>query len=240
MAFKDNMQEAAPKKVASSAEYNKIISNVRWVNQVNQNQDAWITQHLGGTPEVDATHDRINSRLDAIESGAGGGGVSDRPILVVAQNASQYPVSGGTNLSFTIVDADSHGMWDNAARTAIIPPDAGGIYEFTFQAVWNSANGGGPNDEASTSGSFGLYVTKDGDSGGANGLAAFEREPIAAPNTYQTVTQVTGNAILQPGNVIRARVYADANSDSYLRGRSNDYSYGGTYFVLRMLQGLPV
>src|SRR5690606_8295484 len=69
MAFEDNMVPAQEGGTASSAEYNKVVSNVRWVHQVNQNQDAWITQHLGGVDDLEATHDVINQRLDALEGG---------------------------------------------------------------------------------------------------------------------------------------------------------------------------
>src|SRR5690606_9284468 len=81
-----------------------------------------------------------------------------------------------------------------------------GIYEFTFQTVWNGAGGGGPSGQASTSPNIGLYVTKNGTAGGANGLAAFETFPQIDQD--QTVIQATGNAVLNVGDYLTARVYA--------------------------------
>src|SRR5690606_11296187 len=233
MAFEDNMVPAQEGGIASSAEYNKVVRNVRWVHQINQNQDAWMTAHLDGVSEDDASHATINSRLSALESGAGG--VSERPILIAAQNSANLAVSGGQNLEFSYVPVDNYGMWDNSQRRCNI--QVPGIYEFTFQTVWNGAGGGGPEGEASTSPNIGLYITKDGSSGGTHGLAAFETFPQIDQN--QTVIQATGNAVLEAGNFLMARVYAAPNSNSYLRGRSHSASYGGTYFVVRMLQGLP-
>src|SRR5690606_2006421 len=231
--FKDNMVPAQAGGIASSAEYNKVVSNVRVVHQKNQNQDAWMTAHLDGVSQADASHATINSRLSALESGAGG--VSERPILIAAQNSANLAVSGGQNLEFSIIDADNYGMWDNSQRRCNI--QVPGIYEFTFQTVWNGAGGGGPSGQASTSPNIGLYVTKNGTAGGANGLAAFETFPQKEQD--QTVIQATGNAVLNVGDYLTARVYAATNSNSYLRGRSHSASYGGTYFVVRMLQGLP-
>src|SRR5690606_5863469 len=107
--FKDNMVPAQAGGIASSAEYNKVVSNVRVVHQKNQNQDAWMTAHLDGVSQA-----TINSRLSALESGAGG--VSERPILIAAQNSANLAVSGGQNLEFSIIDADNYGMWDNSQR----------------------------------------------------------------------------------------------------------------------------
>src|SRR5690606_10113676 len=216
MAFEDNMVPAQEGGTASSAEYNKVVSNVRWVHQVNQNQDAWMTAHLDGVSQADASHATINSRLSALESGAGG--VSERPILIAAQNSANLAVSGGQNLEFSYVPVDNYGMWDNSQRRCNI--QVPGIYEFTFQTVWNAAGGGGPSGQASTSANIGLYITKDGSAGAAHGLAAFETFPQKEQD--QTVIQATGNAVLEPGNFLMARVYAAPNSNSYLQiGRAS-------------------
>src|SRR5690606_28179559 len=58
--FQDNMVPAKEGGIASSAEYNKVVSNVRVVHQVNQDQDAWMTAHLDGVSQADASHATLN------------------------------------------------------------------------------------------------------------------------------------------------------------------------------------
>src|SRR5690606_25577583 len=142
--FHDNMVPGQAGGIASSEEYNTVVTNVRVAHQKNQAQDARMIAHLDGVSQADASHATINSRLSALESGAGG--VSERPILIAAQNSANLAVSGGQNLEFSYVPVDNYGMWDNSQRRCNI--QVPGIYEFTFQTVWNGAGGGGPSGQA--------------------------------------------------------------------------------------------
>jgi hypothetical protein len=72
------MKDAVRGEPASSAEYNKVTENIRTndgrlsvVETKNSDQDAWMTVHLDGTLNADASHAVINNRLDTLEGAFG-------------------------------------------------------------------------------------------------------------------------------------------------------------------------
>ena len=222
MAFEDNMQEAVQGGIASSAEYNKVVRNVRWVHQRNQDQDAWMTAHLDGVSEANASHATINSRLDALEVGGGGGAGG---LLVVRLTSSTTSVAttqgGGGEISWpwpaiNTVDATVSGQRITVGRT--------GWYALTAQAALESAS-----DET-----VGLYVLKGATttSGSTDGVVVSERPS----KNGLTAFQIAGAAYFEVGDVLKIRVYRDGGASSLVvRGTANAYSYGGTFFSMQYI-----
>lgn len=227
MAFDPNMVPAESGKRASSAEYNKMLNNVLEVHQTNQDQDSQISTLVSDTTSLD-------SRVTSLE---GNPTPSERPILVARMDSANYETGGGEQLSFSIIESDTHGMWDSTNRRAVIPQP--GLYELTLQLVFNGQSGGGPDNVATTSSTFGAYIMKNGTVGSSDSLCAFERLPHTGATT---VFSTTGIAPLVSGSTpdyIYARAWADLDSSSYLRGVSSGSSYGGTYLVIRKIQDIP-
>ena len=230
--FQDNMVPAKEGGIASSAEYNKVVSNVRVVHQKNQDQDAWMTAHLDGVSQADASHATINSRLSALESGGGGGGSGAPAYFKGWISGESVSITGGWNMPFTGAGITyvQQGGFTVSGSQVFLPSD--GIYLVVCQAVFNSVSSG--------SGTFGLYATLNGESGAGNSLCAQEVQYDG--NTSFSVAQISATSHLAGTDYLSYRLFTGTTRTlrgmAYVDSQNRSVPYGGTFITITRLGGI--
>src|SRR5690606_36796242 len=202
------------------------------VESKNTDQDTWMTTHLDGVSQADASHATINSRLSALESGGGGGGSGAPAYFKGWIYGESVTITGGWNTPFTGPGFTyvHQGGFNVSGSQVFLRSD--GIYLVVCQAVFNSVSSG--------SGTFGLYDTLYGESGAGNSL--FDQEVQYDGNTSFSVAQFSATSHLAGTDYLNYRLFTGTTRTlrgiAYVDSQNRSVPYGGTFITLTRLGGI--
>src|SRR5690606_26068842 len=202
------------------------------VESKNTDQDTWMTTHLDGVSQADASHATINSRLSALESGGGGGGSGAPAYFKGWIPGASVSITRGRNMPFTGAGIPyvQQGGFTVSGSQVVLPSD--GIYLVVCQAVANRG--------CARTRPLGLYATLNRESGAGTSLCAQELQSDG--NTSFSVAQISATSPLAGTDYLSYRLFTGTTRTlrgmAYVDSQNRSVPYGGTFITITRLGGI--